>query len=67
LLEGAVIVEVIFARPGLGSFLVEAILTRNFPKAQAVVLVAAVTFVAVNLVIDPIYHGLDPRIGRRDA
>ncbi|WP_235962566.1 ABC transporter permease [Jannaschia marina] len=67
LLEGAVIVEVIFARPGLGSFLVEAIAQRDFPKVQAVVLFAAVLFVCVNLAIDLIYRSLDPRIGARDA
>ena len=65
LLEGAVIVEVIFARPGLGSFLVEAILQRDFPKVQAVVLVAALLFVAVNLAIDLLYRALDPRVGER--
>lgn len=67
LLEGAVMVEVIFARPGLGSFLVAAIEARDFPKVQAVVVVAAVLFVTVNLVIDLIYHALDPRIGEPDA
>lgn len=67
LLEGAVMVEVIFARPGLGSFLVNAIETRDFPKVQAVVILTAVLFVTVNLVIDLIYRALDPRIGERDA
>ncbi|MEJ6392664.1 ABC transporter permease [Gymnodinialimonas sp. 2305UL16-5] len=67
LLEGAVMVEVIFARPGLGSFLVNAIEARDFPKVQAVVVLAAVLFVTVNLIIDLIYRTLDPRIGDRDA
>ncbi len=67
LLEGAVIIEVIFARPGLGTFLVTAIETRDFPKVQAVVILAALLFVTVNLVIDLIYRALDPRIGSRDA
>ncbi|MEO0381381.1 MAG: ABC transporter permease [Pseudomonadota bacterium] len=67
LLEGAVMVEVIFARPGLGSFLVTAINARDFPKVQAVVILAAVLFVIVNLVIDLIYRSLDPRIGTQDA
>ncbi|WP_299952743.1 ABC transporter permease [uncultured Roseobacter sp.] len=67
LLEGAVMVEVIFARPGLGSFLVGAIEARDFPKVQAVVILAAMLFVTVNLLIDLIYHALDPRIGARDA
>ncbi|WP_299545986.1 ABC transporter permease [uncultured Tateyamaria sp.] len=63
LLEGLVVVEVIFARPGLAGFLVTAIKTRDFPKVQAVVLVTAVVFVVVNLLIDLIYRNLDPRIG----
>lgn len=67
LLEGAVIVEVIFARPGLGTFLVSAIEARDFPKVQAVVILSAVLFVTVNLVIDLIYRALDPRIGARNA
>ena len=67
LLEGAVMVEVIFSRPGLGSFLVGAIEARDFPKVQAVVILTAVLFVTVNLVIDVIYRVLDPRIGGRDA
>lgn len=67
LLEGAVIVEVIFARPGLGSFLVAAITARDFPKVQVVVLLAAVLFVLVNLLVDVIYQLIDPRIGEHDA
>jgi peptide/nickel transport system permease protein len=67
LLVGAVTVEVILARPGFGSFLVEAILTRDSPKVQAVVLLAALLFVTVNLAIDLIYRDLDRRIGDRDA
>ncbi|MEL6508692.1 MAG: ABC transporter permease [Pseudomonadota bacterium] len=67
LLEGAVIIEVIFARPGLGTFLVTAIETRDFPKVQAVVILAALLFVTVNLVIDLIYRALDPRMGSHDA
>lgn len=67
LLEGAVMVEIIFARPGLGGFLVGAIQARDFPKVQAIVLFTAVLFVLVNLLIDLLYHALDPRIGDRDA
>jgi peptide/nickel transport system permease protein len=67
LLEGLVVVEVIFARPGLASFLVSAIGARDFPKVQAVVLVTAVIFVTVNLLIDLLYAALDPRIGEHDA
>ena len=67
LLEGLVMVEVIFARPGLGSFLVEAIGARDFPKVQAAVLLTALIFVVVNLLIDLFYKVLDPRIGDHDA
>ncbi len=67
LLEGAVMVEVIFARPGLGSFLVDAIEARDFPQVQAVVLLAAALFVTVNLAIDLIYRLIDPRIAAHDA
>ena len=63
LLEGAVIVEVIFARPGLGRFLVDAIGARDLPKVQAVVLLTAIVFVVVNLAVDAIYRRVDPRIG----
>ena len=67
LLEGAVMVEVIFGRPGLGSVLVQAIEARDFPMVQAVVLLTAALFVVVNLVIDIFYQVLDPRIGEHDA
>ncbi len=67
LLEGAVMVEVIFSRPGLGSFLVNAIEARDFPKVQAVVILTALLFVIVNLFIDLIYRLIDPRIGEHSA
>lgn len=67
LLEGVVMVEVIFGRPGLGGFLVQAISARDFPKVQAVVLLTALLFVFINLLIDLIYQMVDPRIGGHDA
>lgn len=67
LLEGVVVVEVIFGRPGLGAFLVDAIFARDFPKVQAVVLLTALLFVIINLLIDIFYKVLDPRIGQHDA
>ena len=60
-------VEVIFSRPGLGSFLVNAIEARDFPKVQAVVILTALLFVIVNLFIDLIYRLIDPRIGEYSA
>ncbi|MEM9341659.1 MAG: ABC transporter permease [Pseudomonadota bacterium] len=67
LLEGTVMVEVIFGRPGLGTFLVDAIEARDFPQVQAVVILMALLFVTVNLIIDLIYRAVDPRIGAHDA
>ncbi len=67
LLEGLVVVEVIFGRPGLGTFLTQAIVARDFPHVQAVVVITALIFVTVNLVIDLIYRQIDPRIGAHDA
>lgn len=67
LLEGLVLVEVIFGRPGLGTFLVQAILARDFSHVQAVVVLTALIFVTVNLIIDLIYRVIDPRIGESNA
>ncbi|APX10891.1 ABC transporter permease [Tateyamaria omphalii] len=67
LLEGAVMVEVIFARPGLGTFLLTAIEARDFPHVQAVVVLTALLFVTVNLIIDVLYRVIDPRIGGHHA
>ena len=67
LLEGIVLVEVIFGRPGLGTFLVQAILSRDFSHVQAVVVLTALIFVTVNLVIDLSYRAIDPRIGENNA
>ncbi|MQA02356.1 MAG: ABC transporter permease subunit [Streptosporangiales bacterium] len=62
LLGGAVFVEVIFARPGLGSLIVEAIEDRNYPIVRGAVLVIALLFVLANLAADLSYRVLDPRI-----
>ncbi|MES3003798.1 MAG: nickel ABC transporter permease [Pseudomonadota bacterium] len=62
MLGGAVIVETVFAWPGLGRLTVQAISARDFPVVQAAVLVLAVTFVAVNMITDILYGFLDPRI-----
>ncbi|MEM7198349.1 MAG: ABC transporter permease subunit, partial [Pseudomonadota bacterium] len=58
---------VIFGRPGLGTLLVQAIIARDFPVVQAVVILTAVVFVVVNLLIDIVYRLIDPRIGASDA
>ena len=62
LLGGAVIVETIFALPGIGRLIVDSIFARDFPVVQGAVLVLAVSFIAVNLVVDLMYARLDPRV-----
>lgn len=62
LLGGAVITESVFAWPGIGRLVVEAILARDFPVVQGAVLMIALGFVIVNLIVDVLYAYLDPRI-----
>jgi peptide/nickel transport system permease protein len=62
LLGGAVVIETIFAWPGVGKLIVDAILARDFPIVQAFVVIAAATFVLINLTVDLSYRFLDPRI-----
>lgn len=64
LLSGAVIVETIFALPGVGSMLVSSILTKDIFVLQGVVLVITVAFVVANLLVDLLYGFIDPRIRR---
>ncbi len=62
LLGGAILTETIFAWPGVGRLVVDAIFARDYPVVQGAVLVIAVVFVLVNLVVDISYAYLDPRI-----
>jgi peptide/nickel transport system permease protein len=62
LIGGAVIVESIFALPGIGRLLVEAIYTRDFIVLQGGVLFVAVAYVLINFAVDLLYAALDPRI-----
>jgi peptide/nickel transport system permease protein len=62
LLGGVVVTESVFAIPGLGRLVVDAILQRDYPVIQAVLLIFSVTYVFVNLAIDLIYVVVDPRI-----
>jgi ABC-type dipeptide/oligopeptide/nickel transport system permease component len=64
LLGGAVITEKVFARPGLGLTLLDAIAERDYPVVQGTVLVIAAMYVVVNLVVDLAYGVVDPRIRR---
>jgi peptide/nickel transport system permease protein len=62
LLAGAILTETIFAWPGMGRWIVNAIVARNFPVVQAGVLVFAIIFVFVNIIVDISYAWFDPRI-----
>ncbi len=62
LMGGAVLIEIIFSRPGMGMLVYQAIKTRNYPMVRGGVLVVAFLFIFVNLLSDLIYTFLDPRI-----
>ncbi|HEY8417616.1 MAG TPA: ABC transporter permease, partial [Limnochordales bacterium] len=62
LLGGAVLIETVFARPGLGKLTVDAILARDFPTVQATTFLVAVLFVFINLLTDLAYAYIDPRV-----
>lgn len=62
LLSGAVIIESVFGRPGLGSMAVRAILFKDFPLVQGTVLVLSISYVCVNLLVDLSYAWLNPQI-----
>jgi peptide/nickel transport system permease protein len=63
LIAGAVLVEVTFALPGVGSLLVDSITTKDIPVVQGVAMLIALTVVVINLLIDLLYLAIDPRIG----
>ena len=69
LLNGAVVVEIVFARPGLGTLVIDALFDRDYPVIQAATLVIAALFVGINFLVDVTYRYIDPRIdlerGRR--
>ncbi|MBO9336909.1 MAG: ABC transporter permease [Roseiflexus sp.] len=62
LLGGAVVIENVFARQGLGTLVTQAVINRDFPVVQGCVLVAATMYVLVNLLVDIMYVVIDPRI-----
>jgi peptide/nickel transport system permease protein len=65
LLNGAVVVEIVFARPGLGKLVIDALFDRNYPVIQAATLVIAALFVGINFLVDVTYRYIDPRIDLR--
>ena len=62
MINAAVIIEVIFAWPGIGRLLYEGIFQRDFPLVQGIVMEAGVMIVLINLAIDILYAYIDPRI-----
>lgn len=64
LLGGAVVTERVFAWPGVGQMLVDAILNRDYPVVQAAVMLTAVLVMTINLAVDLLYAVLDPRVSR---
>jgi ABC-type dipeptide/oligopeptide/nickel transport system permease component len=66
LLEGTVIIEMVFAWPGIGRLLIEAVHNRDVPQIQGCVLYIAVVFCLVNVFIDLLYTRLDPRVRLTD-
>jgi peptide/nickel transport system permease protein len=62
LIGGAVVTESVYALPGLGRLTVDAIIRRDYPVIQGVILVVSAVYVMINLVIDVLYVVLDPRI-----
>jgi peptide/nickel transport system permease protein len=62
MITGAVVIETVFGWPGIGRLAYEAILERNFPLMQAVVLVMTAIFMLANLAVDVLHACLDPRV-----
>jgi peptide/nickel transport system permease protein len=62
LIGGVVVTESVFSIPGLGRLTVDAVLARDYPTVQAVVLLFSLTYVIINLIVDLAYTFLDPRI-----
>jgi peptide/nickel transport system permease protein len=62
LIGGAIVVETLFAMPGLGPFGIDAIIARDYQQVQGFALLTAIAFVAINLIVDLTYTFLDPRI-----
>jgi peptide/nickel transport system permease protein len=61
-LNGAVVVEVVFAWPGIGRMLLEGVAQRDFPVVQAAILASGVFYILTALVVDILYAYVDPRI-----
>lgn len=62
LINGAVIVETVFGWPGVGKLMIDSVIQRDFPVVQAAIMVTATAIFLLNIIIDLVYVGLDPRI-----
>ena len=62
MIGGAIVVETLFAIPGLGTYGINAIILRDYQQVQGFILLVAVCFVVVNVLVDLTYSLLDPRI-----
>ncbi len=65
LLSGTVIIEIIFARPGVGRILYDAVLSRDYPVVQAVVVLSSIIYILINLLVDLLQMWADPRVSYR--
>ena len=63
LLSGAVLVETVFAWPGLGRLMLDALAMRDYPVLMGLFLMISVSVILVNFIVDMTYSALDPRIG----
>jgi peptide/nickel transport system permease protein len=64
LLSGVVVVEIVFAWPGLGQLALQSVQARDYPVLQGAILLFAVVFLLINLLVDLLYTSIDPRIRR---
>jgi peptide/nickel transport system permease protein len=62
ILGGAVVIESLFALPGLGRLLVTSITNRDYPLVQGALLLVVVMAMIINLLVDLLYHLIDPRL-----
>jgi len=62
LLNGSVIVEVVFAWPGVGLMLLEGILSNNFPQVEGAIMVSGIAYILTAMMVDILYGYADPRV-----
>jgi ABC-type dipeptide/oligopeptide/nickel transport system permease component len=67
LIGGAVVTENVFSRPGLGTMLVDAVLAKDQPLMQALVVYTTAAYVVINVLVDLIYGVIDPRVRQERA